>query len=107
VNVVEPVIDEADAATGISINTGHLFLNTALSKDRDELIEWCKNVALNAGFSMVIEKFDKGDGDRGKLKRRSLQRTKKEIKERRHKQQGNVSVRSGCRVTFLQISNGN
>jgi hypothetical protein len=66
VNAAEPGIDEAGAATGISVNTGHLFLNAALSKDRDELIEWCKNVALNAGFSMVIEKSDKGNGDKRK-----------------------------------------
>ncbi|KAK2366696.1 protein FAR1-RELATED SEQUENCE [Trifolium repens] len=64
--VVAPGIDEAYAATGISLNTGYLFLKAALSNDRDELIEWCKKVALNVGFSMVIEKSDKGNGDRHK-----------------------------------------
>jgi hypothetical protein len=62
----EVVAAPVDEPIGISINTGNLFLNAALYNDRDELIDWCRQVALNAGFSMVIEKSDKGNGDRRK-----------------------------------------
>jgi hypothetical protein len=65
-NAVELGIVEACAAPGISVNTSNLSFNAALSKDRDELTEWCKNVASNAGFTMVIEKSDKGNGDKRK-----------------------------------------
>jgi hypothetical protein len=41
-NAAKPDIDEADTAPGISVNTGNLFFNAALYKDRDELIKWCK-----------------------------------------------------------------
>jgi hypothetical protein len=63
-NAAKPDIDEADTAPGIFVNTGNLFFNAALYKDRDELIEWCKNVAGNAGFTMVIEKSDNGNNKR-------------------------------------------
>jgi hypothetical protein len=62
----EVVAAPVDEPIGISINTGNLFLNAALYNDRDELIDWCRQVALKAGFSMVIDKSDKGNGDRRK-----------------------------------------
>jgi hypothetical protein len=41
----EVVVAPVDEPIGISVNTGNLFLNAALSNDRDELIEWCRQVA--------------------------------------------------------------
>jgi hypothetical protein len=41
----EVVVAPVDEPIGISVNTCHLFLNAALSNDRDELIEWCRQVA--------------------------------------------------------------
>jgi hypothetical protein len=63
-NVVEPGIDEADDAHGISVDTGRYFYNAANFKVRDELIDWCRREALKAGFSMVIEKSDNGNHKR-------------------------------------------
>jgi hypothetical protein len=42
----EVVVAPVDEPIDISVNTGNLFLSVALSNDRDELIEWCKQVAL-------------------------------------------------------------
>ena len=63
-NVVEPGIDEAEDAHGISVDTGRYFYNAAKFKVRDDLIDWCRREALKAGFSMVIEKSDNGNHNR-------------------------------------------
>ncbi|KAK2398613.1 protein FAR1-RELATED SEQUENCE [Trifolium repens] len=57
----EVVAAPVDEPIGISINTGNLFLNAALYNDRDELIDWCRQVALNAGFSMEPKRKLKRD----------------------------------------------
>jgi hypothetical protein len=67
--VYDAAIAEANIADGagpsaMRVNTGNFFYHASKYKVRDELIQWCKDEVLKAGFTMVIEKSDSGSNRR-------------------------------------------
>ena len=55
-NVVGLGIDQPN----VSVNTAKYFFNAEKYKVRNDLIDWCKREAAKAGFTILIEKSDKG-----------------------------------------------
>jgi hypothetical protein len=64
-NVCRDIVVASDIAqANVSVDTASYFFNAKKYKNRDELIDWCKNEAIKAGFTMVIEKSDMGKHNR-------------------------------------------
>src|SRR6266487_1444742 len=60
VNVVEPNVEQPN----VVVNTGNYFFQCEKYKVRDEMIEWCRKEATQAGFTIVIGKSDNGGNRR-------------------------------------------
>jgi hypothetical protein len=64
-NVCRDIVVASDIAqANVSVDTASYFFNAKKYKNRDELIDWCKNEAIKAGFTMVIEKSHMGKNNR-------------------------------------------
>ena len=66
--VVQPnVVEPDDEQCNVVVDTGKYFVNCEKMKVRDVMIDWCKQQALIAGFSIVIWKSDNGAYNRKKF----------------------------------------
>ncbi|GAU20665.1 hypothetical protein TSUD_230790 [Trifolium subterraneum] len=65
--MAEPLNEPDVVQPNIVVNTAHYFLKCEKYKVRDDMIKWCRNEAVKAGFTLVIGKSDNGSYRRKKF----------------------------------------